>query len=807
MPIIALPKLFHVESGNSRLIQSQVEALSKQVPLLYFIALVNTIAVAWTHYGVAPDILTIGFPCLIAIVCLVRGGAWLRARERAISDEQASRRLRGTVVSSAIFGLAFLLWGLTLYQYGDAYAQGHVIFYMAITVISCIFCLMTFRPAALALGGVTILPFAIFFVATGRPVFIAIALNMLIVSIAMVYILFTYSRDFARMIDIQRRLVEKHENEIAYTRRSAEARLAAQRQLLNHAERFKAALNNMLHGLSMFDANDCLIVCNERYAQMYALPGALTQPGAKWRDIVTHRMATFNGGVAYDDVLAKRISVDLKTRETTTTRDLGDGRTILIRHSPIKEGGWVAIHEDITERTKAEERLSHMARHDALTGLANRALLEERLEQAAAGLRHREQFAVLCLDLDHFKAANDALGQGVGDALLREVAARLRSCVLDADTVARIGGDEFAIVRVGAAEADALSAFAQRLLDVLTLPYEIEGHQIVISASAGIARAPRDESSGAALLRLANIALYRAKSEGRRTYRFFEKEMDCDIQSQRRLEMDLRQALVDGAFEAFFQPINDARTKSIESFETLVRWRHPERGMVSPAEFIPLAEETGLIVPLGEWVLRTACKEAAGWPSDVRVSVNLSPRQFKAGDLVATIKSALADAGLAGRRLELEITESVLLDGSSDNLAILHAIRALGVRIALDDFGTGYSSLSYLRSFPFDKLKIDQSFVRNVDERDAREIVKAIAGLGLTLGMTTTAEGVETEGQLALMIEYGCVEVQGFLFSRPVPAAQIEGLLTKFQRAPPTAAAAAQHHFERLEFAGVGFDK
>jgi predicted signal transduction protein with EAL and GGDEF domain len=314
-------------------------------------------------------------------------------------------------------------------------------------------------------------------------------------------------------------------------------------------------------------------------------------------------------------------------------------------------------------------------------------------------------------------------------------------------------------------------------------PYEIDGHEINIGASIGIALAPRDESVGALLLRLADIALYRAKSERRQSYRFFEAAMDAELQSRRRLEIDMRKALVNDEFEVYFQPINDAKTKSIRSFEALVRWRHPDRGMISPAEFIPLAEQTGLIVPLGEWVLRTACKEATFWPSDVRVSVNLSACQFKAGDLTGTVRKALADTGLSAQRLELEITESVLLDGSSDNLATLHELRGLGAKIAMDDFGTGYSSLSYLRSFPFDKLKIDQSFVRNIDKRDAREIVRAIAGLGRTLGMTTTAEGVETEDQLKAMIAYRCTEVQGYLFSRPVPASDVARLLDMFHSA------------------------
>jgi diguanylate cyclase (GGDEF)-like protein len=558
----------------------------------------------------------------------------------------------------------------------------------------------------------------------------------------------------------------------------------AEREILKHTRRFEIAINNMQQGLCMFDGEDRLIVCNQRYAEMYAMPGELVRPGAEWRDIVAHRLTVFGyRDLAFDDILAEHQGADLAKSETAISRTLGDGRTILIRRQPIKEGGWVATHEDITERRKAEEQLSLMARHDALTGLANRVLFQERMEEAVVALEAGRVFAVLCIDLDHFKETNDALGHAVGDALLREVGARLRTCVTINDTVARIGGDEFAIVQIGIAGADDSGDLAQRLLNVLAQPYEIEGHQINISASIGIALAPRDESSGAPLLRLADIALYSAKAAGRHTWRFFEAVMDWELQCRRQLEIDLRKALAKEEFEVYFQPVNDAKSKSIRGFEALVRWRHPLRGMISPADFIPLAEETGLIVALGEWVLRTACTEATRWPANVHVSVNLSACQFKAGNLSDTIRRALADSGLSARRLELEITESVLLDRSGDNLSILHELRGLGVKIAMDDFGTGYSSLSYLRGFPFDKIKIDQSFVRNVDQRDAREIAKAIAALGLTLGMITTAEGVETQDHLDKMIEYGCIEVQGYLFSRPVPASHVPGLLKTFNKA------------------------
>jgi diguanylate cyclase (GGDEF)-like protein len=784
MPKNAFRSLFRIPREDVDLMRSQVRALSGRVPLLYFVTFVNTVAIAWTHYEMAPNAMTVGFPIVLLIFGLVRARTWLQTRGRPMDGAEAYVRLRTTAILAAVIGAMFFAWGVVLYQYGDAYAQSHVAFYMAVTTISCVFCLIHLPFAALTLGGVTIIPFALFCLSTGRPVFIAVAVNMLAVSAAMVYFLVVYSRDFADMVASQEKLGETRRAEAERARLNAETDLAAQGEILKHAARFEVALNSMSQGLCMFDTQGRLIVCNEQYAKMYALPDELTQPDATWRDIVAHRLNTFGyRDLDFEDVVALHHATDLKKVETTTTRVLGDGRTILIRHRPIREGGWVATHEDITERQKAEERLSLMARHDALTNLPNRFLFQERMERAVAGLKAGQKFAVLCLDLDHFKEANDALGHAVGDTLLREVASRLNKCVLGSDTVARIGGDEFAIVQAGISGPEDASDLAQHLLDALTKPYEVDGHQINIGASIGIALAPRDESAGAPLLRLADIALYRAKSGGRQTYRFFETAMDSELQTRRRLQSDLRKALVDEEFEAYFQPIIDTRTRAIRSFEALARWRHPERGMVSPVEFIQLAEETDLIVPIGEWVLRRATQEAANWPSDVGVSVNLSASQFRSGDLVQTIRKALSDAGLSARRLELEITESVLLDRSSNNLATLHDIRSLGVKIAMDDFGTGYSSLSYLRSFPFDKIKIDQSFVQNIDQRDAREIVRAIANLGQTLGMTTTAEGVETEDQLEKMIAYRCTEVQGFLFSGPVPGSDVAGLLNVFQQA------------------------
>jgi diguanylate cyclase (GGDEF)-like protein len=448
---------------------------------------------------------------------------------------------------------------------------------------------------------------------------------------------------------------------------------------------------------------------------------------------------------------------------------------------PRQEGGWVSTLEDITEWQKAQAQISHMARHDALTNLPNRRLFRERLEGALRRVTRGEQVAVFCLDLDRFKEVNDTLGHPVGDELLKEVARRLSKCVREGDTVARLGGDEFAVVQVGGElQVAETSALANRLIEVISAPCTIQDHQLIIGATLGISIAPDDGADPDQLLKNADMALYRAKGDGRGSYRFFEAGMDARAQARRVLELDLRTAMSRGEFEVHYQPLLDIKTSNIICFEALLRWNHPQRGLTLPLEFISLAEDTGLIVPIGDWVLRTACADAARWPHDVRVAVNISPAQFKNRNLVASVTAALSAAGLAANRLELEITESVLLQETDATLATLHKLRALGPRISMDDFGTGYSSLSYLRSFPFDKIKIDRSFVSELAVRGhSMAIVRAVTGLGRSLGISTTAEGVETKEQLALLRSEGCNEVQGHLFSQARPAAEVDKMLAK----------------------------
>jgi diguanylate cyclase (GGDEF)-like protein/PAS domain S-box-containing protein len=446
-----------------------------------------------------------------------------------------------------------------------------------------------------------------------------------------------------------------------------------------------------------------------------------------------------------------------------------------------RDGYLVAI-VDITERRKAEARIAYMAHHDGLTNLPNRELYQDRLkEMLEQGQSENKRVAVLCVDLDLFKNVNDSFGHPMGDRLLRLVADRLRSQVRGNNLVARLGGDEFAIILASDVSPNEASDFAGRLIKILSACYDIDGIEVVVGASIGIAISPGDGDTSEELMRNADMALYRAKSDGGGIHRFFEKEMDRQAQKRRDMELDLRRAFANGEFEVHYQPLVDIAADRISGFESLLRWRHPEKGMISPADFIPVAEDIGLIVALGEWVLREACTEAVKWPADVKVAVNLSPVQFRSRNLVQVVISALAHSGLPPTRLELEITESLFLAETEANLAILHQLRELGVSISMDDFGTGYSSLSYLRSFPFDKIKIDRSFVKDLAQRsDCVAIVRAISGLGRSLNITTTAEGVETIDQLDWLRAEGCNEVQGFLFSAAKPAAEVEALLFRF---------------------------
>jgi len=546
-------------------------------------------------------------------------------------------------------------------------------------------------------------------------------------------------------------------------------------ELRTQNERFNAALANMSQGLCMFDHEQRLVVCNDRYIAMYGLPPELAAPGTSFREIIEHRIKSgVYAGEQPEKYIQERLAAVMEDAASTKVQQLTDGRIIAIVHQPMPGGGWVATHEDTTELQRIEAQISHMAHHDALTDLPNRTLLRERIKDALTLTRCGRGSAVLCLDLDRFKSVNDALGHSGGDELLKQVTQRLLGCVRQSDTVARIGGDEFVIVQTANDQPRSATLLASRICDAIKKPFDLQGHQIATDTSIGIALAPNDGTDPDQLLRSGDLALYKAKADGRGVFRFFEPEMDARIKARRELELGLRRGLEAGEFALHYQPLVNLESNEISGFEALLRWTHPQRGLVQPAEFIPLAEETGFIQPLGEWVVRQACNDAATWPDHVSVAINLSPTQFRSPGLVPLILNALGTSGIAPARLELEITESVLLQNNETTLQTLHQLREVGVRIVMDDFGTGYSSLSYLRSFPFDKIKIDRSFIGALSEgEDAIAIVRAVASLSRSLGMTTTAEGVETEDQLERVRTEGYTEMQGFLFCSPKPAEEV----------------------------------
>ncbi|MES5484607.1 EAL domain-containing protein [Bradyrhizobium sp. INPA03-11B] len=584
-----------------------------------------------------------------------------------------------------------------------------------------------------------------------------------------------------RRLALRTRRFEEIISQLSLARQQVEA---SQKELEQQRFRLDTAINHMGEGLCMFDAEKRLVVCNDRYAKMYRLPPELLMPGTAHRAIITHRIANglLKGETSDNAATEKLATLNALPADEISSRvdELADGRLICVTRQPMPGGGWVATHRDVTEQRRSEAKITHMAQHDALTDLPNRVLLKEWMEQALSGARcGGPSLAVLMLDLDRFKDVNDTLGHPAGDALLMSVAARLRRCVSDTTLVARLGGDEFAVIDSVSDPVTEAGLLAEKIRKALSEPIDLGHHRVTTTTSIGIALAPRDGTDSDEVLRSADLALYSAKSGGRGSFRFFEPELDRLLQARRSLERDMRSALANGEFELHYQPFIHVASGETCGFEALLRWHHPQRGMVSPAQFIPLAEETGLIVPLGEWVLRTACAEAAKWPDDLKIAINLSPVQFRSPELVPVIVHALASAGISPDRLELEVTETAIIQDSEAVFAALSQLHDLGVRIALDDFGTGYSSLSFLQKFPFDKVKIDRSFVSELSgaSDESRRIARAIVRFAVSLGKTTTAEGVETREQLDILRADACVEVQGFHFSPPVQSEKVAQMI------------------------------
>ncbi len=588
-------------------------------------------------------------------------------------------------------------------------------------------------------------------------------------------------RLFGCLATMQINLRERADQALTLLRQQEQAAEALRRTNL----RFEAALNNMSHGLLMYDADATIAVVNRRFSEIYGIDRNMIRAGGSHSDLLALSVAAGNHPDQTVDELIAEVAPLLEEHQPgMATRTISGGRTIAVSYNPMPDGGWISMHEDITERCKSLEQIAFLARHDPLTRLPNRLLFQERLEAGLQEMGDCETIALLCLDLDQFKMVNDSLGHPIGDQLLVAVAERLQSVVRKTDTIARLGGDEFAIVQRGVETEDEASALAGRIIRVVSKPYDLDCHRVSIGVSVGIALAPEDARQRQELLRKADLALYSAKQQGRGTWRLFQPALDDVVQGRRKMEYGLRQALRANQLELYYQPVVAARTRRLSGFEALLRWNHPTRGMVPPNEFIPLAEETGLIVEIGAWVIEQACAQAAFWPDELSVAVNLSAVQFRS-DLVRTVADAIDAHGLTPDRLVLEITESVLLQHNQSTLSTLHVLRGLGVQIAMDDFGTGYSSLSYLRSFPFDTIKIDQSFVRGLEMRDeCTAIIRAVIGLGHSLRTRIIAEGVETEEQLEILAMEGCSEVQGYFFSKPVPAAALPDLIRRLAASP-----------------------
>ncbi|MFT4066507.1 MAG: EAL domain-containing protein [Paraburkholderia sp.] len=736
-----------VPSDNPELLRAQYRAFSRQLPLMYFILVSSTWGVAITHVSLAPAWLTIVAPVLLTAVSAVRFIHWWSSRRVDPMPEVARRALLRTNLFGALIAVAFTSWALLLYPYGNAYAKAQLAFYMAITVIGCIFSLMHLRSAALIVTVIVNGAFVSFFSLTGEPTLIATAVNIALVSFALLVLVALNYQDFTRMIDAQT---------------DARLREQAQSRLLRMIDDMPVAV--MTVDLATFNINYVNETSKHTLRRIeHLLPVKADQLVGTSFDVF-HRHPEHQRRLVSDPAnLPHRTRIRLGP-------EVLDLQVSAVNDAQGTYIGPMLSWSIVTKQVEAEERIHRLAHYDALTGLANRATFLEKLEDSLSSPGNST--GLLYIDLDDFKLVNDARGHGAGDRLLAQVAARLSSqCRESSMTIGRIGGDEFAVL-LQHDDPQETVVLANALVDALSAPYSLDpGREVRIGASIGIAIAPLHGENAGTLLSRADIALYAAKSSGKGTVRMFLPDMEARIQERLRLEAKLRIALDEnrGLF-VFYQPIVDIRSGRITAREALLRWHHPQRGWISPAEFIPVAEDSGLVDRLGLFVLGRACRDATRWPDGARVAVNVSAAQLGRGTLVAAVQGALAASGLPPDQLEMEVTETALLLNEELAIADLRGLRDIGVRVALDDFGTGFSSLAHLRAFPFDKIKIDGSFVRDAVMRpDCAAVVRAIADLGKRLGVTTVAEGVETPEQLACATAEGCNEVQGFIFGRPMP--------------------------------------
>lgn len=743
-------QVFTVSSENPELLKAQFCAFRRQMPMMYFILLSNTWAVAATHFPFAPVWLTVELPLLLTIVCFARVVYWWKSRDMAPTPELALAALRRTNHLVTFIAASFTAWALMLFPYGDAYTQPHLAFYMAITVIACIFCLMHLRSAAFVVTAIVNGAFIAFFAATGQPTFVAMAVNIALVSFGMLVILTINYRDFTRMVNAQTEAERREKEQSRLLRMIDDMPVAVmtvepETLKINYANATSKRLIGSIEHLLPIKADDLLGTSIDAFHK---------RPEHQRRILADAGNLPHNARIRLGPEV-----LDLKV-SAVTAHDGGYMGPMLT---------WALV----TKEVEAESRIRQLAHYDTLTGLANRHTFRERLEESLSSPGNR--VGLLFLDLDGFKMVNDTKGHRVGDALLLQVADRLRTtCNGPGMTIGRLGGDEFAII-IPHDNAEEAAGIAEQLIATIAAPYSLDpDRHVQIGVSVGIALAPAHGQDAEILLTHADLALYAAKAAGKGTYRMFSADMESRMRERVRLEANLRAALAEqeGLF-VFYQPIVNIESGKTTAREALVRWHHKERGWISPGEFVPVAEESGLIDRLGAFVLNRACRDAAGWEDGARVAVNISATQLGKGTLAPAVLTALLASGLSPDRLEIEVTETALLSDEAECIGDLRRVRDMGVRVALDDFGTGYSSLAHLRAFKFDKIKIDGSFVKDAVERpECAAVVKAVAVLGKRLGVTTVAEGVETDAQLERVREEGCTEVQGYLFGRPMPNGQ-----------------------------------